>query len=199
MNLSLKLTGRQPLHTQWFPRRSCAGNTIRARFVLPRAVRCGPCLITKRYVCATKSFGTPLGILAARPADLRNATCVRPARFRPSRQVATRRSGPAEGRETLCTYWFLRFRADFTKRYTRAGFGAWGPLGWGYVCKILAVVTVSLTFSFASCWAFGAQFTKHQHAYAQIAVWRSKAAKRWNYSGFRTPSLHGFADAHNTL
>ena len=90
-------------HTQWFLRRSCAGNSIRARCVLPRAVRCGPCQITKRYVCAAKSFGNPLGILAARPADLRNAMCVRPARFRPSRQATTRPSGPVEGTQTLRT------------------------------------------------------------------------------------------------
>ena len=56
-------------------------------------------------------------ILSARPAYLRNATCVRPARFRPARQVTTRPPGPVEGRQTLHTKRLLRFHRVFAKPY----------------------------------------------------------------------------------
>jgi hypothetical protein len=115
--LLLKLTGRQTLHTQWFPCRSWAGDAIHVPSVPPPAVHSGKCLIAKRYMCAAKSFEALLSILVARLADSPNATCVRPARFRQSRLAMTRQLGPVEGRQTLRKLWFLRFRYVSTKRF----------------------------------------------------------------------------------
>ena len=55
-NISLKLTERQTLHTQWFPHCSCFGDEFCVPFAPPWAVHCGPCRLAKRYVCAAKSF-----------------------------------------------------------------------------------------------------------------------------------------------
>ena len=100
---SLKLMGRQTLHTQWFQRFFLTGIVVRGGFVELRAVRRGPGGIAKRYVCAAKSFDARLSIVVAQPADSPNVTCVHPARFWLSRQAATRRSGPIEGRQKLRT------------------------------------------------------------------------------------------------
>ena len=54
-------------------------------------------------VCAAKSIRALLIMFRTRPADSPNATCVRPTRFLPWRQVAAICSGPINGRETLRT------------------------------------------------------------------------------------------------
>ena len=100
---SLKLVGRQTLHTQWFQRFSLTGDAVRGRFVASRAARRGPCGIAKRYVCAAKPFVINLGIYVAPLGDSPNVTCVRPKRFRLLRQATTCQSGPAEGYQTLHT------------------------------------------------------------------------------------------------
>ena len=110
----LKFTGCQTLHTQWFPLFSCVGDTIHVPSVPSPAVLSGKCLIAKRYMCAAKSFEA---IVVAQLADSPNATCVRPARFRQSRLLTTRPSGPVEGCQTLHTYCCVRFRYVFTKRF----------------------------------------------------------------------------------
>ena len=66
-NVSLKPMGRQTLHTQWFPRHSCAEDTFRVPVVPPWAVHCGPCRLAKRYECAANSFAALLGVFVAHP------------------------------------------------------------------------------------------------------------------------------------
>ena len=101
--LGLKLTGRQTRHTQWFARHSWDWDGPHVRFIQAHPIRGAPWRIAKRYVCAAKSIRALLIMFRTRPADSPNATCVRPTRFLPWRQVATLFSGPINGRETLRT------------------------------------------------------------------------------------------------
>ena len=76
-------------HTQWFARHSWDWDGPHARFIQAHPIRGAPWRIAKRYVCAAKSIRALLIMFRTRPADSPNATCVRPTRFLPWRQVAT--------------------------------------------------------------------------------------------------------------
>ena len=62
-----KLIGRETLHTQWFPCRLRAEDTIQMPHVLPWFAYGRPCRIAKRYVCAAKSPAVLLGVFVAHP------------------------------------------------------------------------------------------------------------------------------------
>ena len=64
-SVSWKLMGRETLHTQWFPRRLRAEDTIQMPRVLPGFAYGRPCRIAKRYVCAAKSFAALLSVFVA--------------------------------------------------------------------------------------------------------------------------------------
>ena len=59
--------GRETLHTQRFPRRPHAEDTIQMPHVLPWLAYGWPCRIAKRYVCAAKSPAVLLGVFVAHP------------------------------------------------------------------------------------------------------------------------------------
>ena len=62
---SCTLMGRETLHTQRFPRRLRAEDTIQMPHVLPWFAYGRPCRIAKRYVCAAKSPAVLLGVFVA--------------------------------------------------------------------------------------------------------------------------------------
>ena len=66
-SVSWKLMGRETLHTQWFPRRPRAEDTIQMPRVLPWFAYGRPCRIAKRYVCAENSLAVLLGVFVAHP------------------------------------------------------------------------------------------------------------------------------------
>ena len=57
--------GRETLHTQGFPRRPRAGDTIQLPRVRPWLAYGMPCRIAKRYVCAAKSLAALLSVFVA--------------------------------------------------------------------------------------------------------------------------------------